>query len=94
MALRDIHAAGVIHRDLKPHNVMFRGDQSLAMVDFGIARIVDDPGITLLRFDAERGEFRNNAGTRGVQYAFQAAKAYVTGEPPRPGADQHGRVRL
>jgi len=47
MALRDIHAAGVIHRDLKPHNVMFREDQSLAMVDFGIARIVDDPGITL-----------------------------------------------
>jgi general stress protein 26 len=52
-----------------------------------------DPGIALLRFDAERGEFWNNAGMRGVQYAFQAAKAYVTGEPPRLGADQHGRVR-
>jgi hypothetical protein len=24
-----------------------------------------------------------------VQYAFQAAKAYVTGEPPRPGEEQH-----
>jgi eukaryotic-like serine/threonine-protein kinase len=47
MALRDIHAAGVIHRDLKPHNVMFRGDQSLAMVDFGIAKVVGDPGITV-----------------------------------------------
>jgi CheY-like chemotaxis protein len=46
-ALKDIHAAGVIHRDLKPHNVMFRGDQTLAMVDFGIAKIADLPGITL-----------------------------------------------
>jgi serine/threonine protein kinase len=45
-ALKDIHAAGVIHRDLKPHNVMFREDQSLAMVDFGIAKVVDMPGIT------------------------------------------------
>ena len=53
-----------------------------------------DPGIALLRFDAERGEFWNNAGVQGVQYAFQAAKAYVTGEPPRPDAEQHGRVRL
>lgn len=47
LALRDIHAAGVIHRDLKPHNVMFRDDHSLAMVDFGIAKIVGDPGITV-----------------------------------------------
>ena len=46
-ALQDIHAAGVIHRDLKPHNVMFREDQSLAMVDFGIAKVVGQPGITL-----------------------------------------------
>ncbi|HEX2200345.1 MAG TPA: protein kinase [Burkholderiales bacterium] len=46
-ALKDIHAAGVIHRDLKPHNVMFREDQSLAMVDFGIAKVADLPGITL-----------------------------------------------
>lgn len=47
MALKDIHAAGVIHRDLKPHNVMFREDQSLAMVDFGIAKLSGLPGITL-----------------------------------------------
>jgi len=45
-ALSDVHAAGVVHRDLKPHNVMFREDGSLAMVDFGIARIVGEPGIT------------------------------------------------
>jgi CheY-like chemotaxis protein/tRNA A-37 threonylcarbamoyl transferase component Bud32 len=37
-ALGDIHEKGILHRDLKPQNLMFRGDGSLAIVDFGIAK--------------------------------------------------------
>ncbi len=33
-----VHAHEVVHRDLKPSNVMFRYDDSLALMDFGIAR--------------------------------------------------------
>jgi serine/threonine protein kinase len=45
--LSDVHAAGIVHRDLKPHNVMFRVDHSVALVDFGIAKLVGDPSLTV-----------------------------------------------
>ena len=41
-ALGAIHARGVIHRDVKPANLMRRADGSLALVDFGIARREED----------------------------------------------------
>jgi DNA-binding response OmpR family regulator len=46
MALGDIHEKGILHRDLKPQNLMFRRDGSLAIVDFGIAKHVDAADMT------------------------------------------------
>jgi len=37
-ALRVLHAAGVLHRDLKPGNVMFREDGTVALIDFGLSK--------------------------------------------------------
>ena len=37
-ALAAVHAAGVLHRDLKPGNVMLRQDGSIALIDFGMSK--------------------------------------------------------
>jgi DNA-binding NarL/FixJ family response regulator len=37
-ALGALHSVGIYHRDLKPTNVMFRDDDSLVLIDFGLAK--------------------------------------------------------
>ncbi len=37
-ALATIHEVGILHRDLKPGNIMLRSDDSIALIDFGLAK--------------------------------------------------------
>ena len=48
-ALETIHAQGIIHRDLKPSNVMLRPDDSLALIDFGLAHFSHATRLTGIR---------------------------------------------
>lgn len=43
-AVAHAHRALVIHADIKPGNVLMSGDGSVHLLDFGIARLVDDIG--------------------------------------------------
>ena len=46
-ALSVAHAAGVIHRDVKPENALVDGDGVLKVMDFGIARLAANTGTTV-----------------------------------------------
>lgn len=37
--LRAVHANGLLHRDIKPHNIYLRADSSPMLIDFGSARV-------------------------------------------------------
>ena len=45
-ALAVVHQAQLIHRDLKPGNVLLQHDGTLKLLDFGIARAKNEAGIT------------------------------------------------
>ena len=40
-ALQVVHAGGLLHRDLKPPNIMLRADGAVVLIDFGLAKRVD-----------------------------------------------------
>jgi serine/threonine-protein kinase len=61
------HAAGVIHRDIKPQNMIIEPNGELKIMDFGIARLSQDKGMTATGMVIGTPDYISPEQARGVK---------------------------
>ena len=101
-ALEHAHSKGVVHRDIKPHNVMVLKNGSVKVMDFGIARLISH-GNTLTKEALGSVHYISPEQARGgrvddrsdiyslgvVMYEMMAGRPPYDGDSPVSVAIQH-----
>lgn len=99
-ALRAAHKVGLVHRDVKPSNILLDEDDFAYLIDFGIARGADDAGLTGSRemigswhYMAPERLMAQDADARADIYALTCVLyECLTGNRPFPGDSLESQV--
>jgi tetratricopeptide (TPR) repeat protein len=93
-AIAYAHRQGVVHRDLKPSNVLFDAEGRPLVADFGIAKLMEESGLTRTRESLGTPEYMAPEQAREAALVAEPADVYalgailyelVTGQAPYQG---------
>jgi DNA-binding protein Fis/predicted Ser/Thr protein kinase len=94
-ALEYAHSRGILHRDIKPENIMITRDGTAKLMDFGLARALDQPHVTpsgvmvgTPTYMSPENALGKESDARSDLYSLGAVLyEMATGQPPFPEED-------